>query len=148
MRINFTDQSAMRLWLIMALVFLGVLAVYSPDLRRVHAWIDHCRLEAKPGIMKEFLSTPGVRGGDYFIEDATRGKKRPPVNNCMITGWNMSHFLTHFAIGYVCPDKLIESQLLGASFELLEYMKFNCHDVVDLIANLSGFLFGRMVREI
>lgn len=148
MRVNFTDKSARTMWVIMGISFIWLLLIYTRDFDRLHRWLDGCMVEVRSPRLKRWLSTPGLRGHDYFIEDQAYGQQKESLEGCGFTGWNLSHFMMHATIGYLCPDKLIESQLLGAGFELLEYMKFNCHDTVDLFANLSGFLFGRMVRRI
>ena len=87
-----------------------------------------------------------TRGKDYFI-DSMNKKKGEQIKRCVLTFWNLSHYFTYIVVGYLLPSMFIESMIVGIAFEYFEYVKYKCHDGLDIIYNFLGFLTGQFLRK-
>jgi len=86
------------------------------------------------------------RGNNYYIS-AMNSKKQDDLQKCLITFWGTTHFVLYVLIGYFCPNCFWESFIIGVLFELYEYHAFNCHDLLDIVLNTSGFFVGKLIRR-
>lgn len=80
------------------------------------------------------------RGGNYHD---TLDKKLPP-SGCMLTSWELSHFIFHIFIGYYY--NLYISLLVGFGFEFYESQRCQCHSGFDLLYNTAGALVGNYFK--
>lgn len=79
------------------------------------------------------------RGRNYYLKDeAVR-------EGCMITAWNMSHFVLYFFAGYIFPNLWMESLLIGLVWEVAE-KQINCHCPLDIVFNSLGLSTGVLFR--
>lgn len=85
------------------------------------------------------------RGDNYYIgaSDSINGSS---LKKCMATFWSATHFMLYVLIGFFCPDLFYETLILGASFELFEYYKYDCADPLDILFNTSGFIVGKGIN--
>lgn len=72
-------------------------------------------------------------------------------STCLVTGWNVIHFLLHFILTLIFPC-CWDAILLGSGlFELYEYFAHPCcciYDLGDYIYNITGVLFAFLVLYI
>ena len=77
-------------------------------------------------------------------EQQQSSKPREPVK-CALTGWGATHVFTYMALGFVVPKLFLTVFMIALVWELIESL-FNCHDALDLILNLAGFVIGAALR--
>ena len=82
------------------------------------------------------------RGNNYYI-GITDDEKKAKLETCLITWWGGTHFLLYLLLGYLTPSLFLETFILGVGFEIYESYAFDCHDLIDIVLNTSGFLVGR-----
>lgn len=112
---------------------------YAPIVQKLY---NHCYLTCQhPGC--QFLLK--LRGDDYFLTfgDSTTEYR---VKTCLISLWNILHFVLFFIMGLVVPNVFWEVVLVSMIYEYAEYKLYNCHDVLDIVWNISGYLLGDYVR--
>lgn len=92
----------------------------------------------------------------------------PPPLNMYFDGWGISHFSLFFILGYLCPDHLIFSFILGVLWEVVEYSikdrpfyLSKCNYVIDtdhgqgwwygrwqdIVMNTFGLLLGKYMKQ-
>lgn len=82
-----------------------------------------------------------LRGLNYYI-DNTDKDKQIKLHNCLITFWGFTHFLLYFILGLLYPKYFWQTFFIGAGFELYEKLRYDCHDVLDIVLNTAGFILG------
>lgn len=82
------------------------------------------------------------RGQNYFI-DTTTPLRMERLSNCLMTWWSVMHVAFHALLGWLTPDAFWLILAIGIGFELYEWLRFDCHDMLDPIWNLIGLLIGR-----
>jgi hypothetical protein len=87
-----------------------------------------------------------TRGKDYFI-DSMNNEKEEEIKRCILTFWNLSHYLAYIIVGYLFPSMFIESMIVGIAFEYFEFLTYNCHDGLDILYNALGFITGMYLRN-
>jgi hypothetical protein len=87
-----------------------------------------------------------MRGEGYFLtpEGTTSPKK---VRSCMLSLWGVLHFILFFLIGFVAPSIFPAIVLVSLVYEFAEYTLYNCHDAMDVVLNIMGYLFGMTLRR-
>lgn len=86
------------------------------------------------------------RGKEYYI-GATTPEKRERLECCVVTFWGLAHFAFFLLVGFVCPDLFWPAFAIGCGFEAYEKVRFDCHDLLDIIWNTVGFATGRALRR-
>lgn len=84
-----------------------------------------------------------IRGSNYFLTPNGR-----PKGYCLITTWAMTHVVLYGVLGYLFPERFWETFIIGALFEGVEWVTFDCHDMLDLIWNSIGFFIGVYMRYV
>lgn len=89
------------------------------------------------------------RGKSYFLPNGENLTiTSDDMKHCICTSWSVSHFIFYIIVGYFCPSLFWVTLLIGIGFEIIEYYTFDCHDVLDIIYNSSGFGLGYLIRKI
>lgn len=137
-------------WL--AIYYLVVLAVivyinlekdqFSKDLQTL---FTQCVVRCPKGYECAFDAI-NTRGTDYIYDSGNdHSELAKNLEGCMVTGWNLSHFLFHLTLGFFFPQYLFHMFILSAVFELFEFAWFNCHDSMDILLNTCGLILGRIL---
>jgi hypothetical protein len=127
-----------------SLVIVPALAGSSNSLaRRLTQLHESCVWNTKNIAPK--LSYRKGRGSQYYI-GSMDSSKMEMLKHCVATFWSMSHLFLYVLIGYFCPDYARMAFFIGAGFELYEYFRFECHDVLDLAWNAVGLFLGLGLR--
>lgn len=84
------------------------------------------------------------RGKDYFLTFNEQTELR--VKTCVLSLWGVLHFVLFMMIGYFVSNVLWEVVGVSILYELAEYLLYNCHDALDIVLNVSGYLVGRILR--
>lgn len=113
--------------------------LFFRKLNNIH---QSCVIKCSSDVCKNIVKNG--RGDSYFI--STPKENQEYIKDCAVTFWGVSHFFMHFMIGLLLPDFFIQSLLIGLIFEIYEYKKYKCHDLLDIPLNISGFLVGRTIR--
>lgn len=90
----------------------------------------------------------GKKGDNYYLDD--KGVATNPIvkhDDCMLTMWNMSHFVTHAIAGFIAPDYFLLDFLIGTGFEVYEGAGHECQDPTDIVCNVLGFVSGKYIHE-
>jgi hypothetical protein len=61
---------------------------------------------------------------------------------CITSLWAFTHIYLYVLIGFFCPSLFWLTFIGGAAFEVFEYFKWGCHDIVDVLYNSLGFFIG------
>lgn len=81
------------------------------------------------------------RGDNYFMH-----KKTDEYNNsCLITGWEMGHFIFHIFVGYFL--NIYASLTVSIGYEVYEKIYHDCASYNDIIINFAGFCIGSYLRH-
>lgn len=78
-------------------------------------------------------------------EEALKSSEHREPVKCALTGWGATHVLTYMALGFIVPKLFLTVFMIALVWELIESL-FNCHDALDLILNLAGFVVGAALR--
>lgn len=96
------------------------------------------------------IKSTGTRGTNYYIGSTTENGNN--LSNCIMTFWNFTHLILFFILGLLFANLWVEIAAIGILFEIYEYYKFNCHDVLDIFYDLTGLFIGvilsRYLRDI
>jgi glycopeptide antibiotics resistance protein len=86
-----------------------------------------------------------VFGKNWYIpyEKQTYPKCRPLINY-----WHMSHLFLYVILGFLMPNNKLALFNIGILWEVYECVMSRCHNIFDLIFNLSGILIGYFIRVI
>ena len=135
-------------------VFLIISYIYSiyiaPYYETTHAnsFINKihksCVVPCKDDICKNLMKQ---RGKKYFI-GVTDEEDVKNMSNCFITFWGFTHLIFYVIVGIFLPNLVIETIIIGVLFEVFEYIKFDCHDPLDVILNITGFFIGKYISKI
>lgn len=103
---------------------------------------SYCYLSCEHPICKVLLK---FRGKDYFLTFGEGQELR--VKTCMLSLWGILHILLFATIGYFISNILWEVILVSILYELAEYLLYNCHDALDILLNVFGYLMGVYLRR-
>jgi hypothetical protein len=78
------------------------------------------------------------RDKGYYLFDEKSEK-------CVVTKWEISHFITHLFLGYF--TNIYISQSISVGFEMYEHYVLDCGSYLDLVYNLSGFIIGHLLKN-
>jgi hypothetical protein len=146
-------QSKSSVWLLViiigvVLIFVGILcfswASYIPGVKQLQQFCFSCVKETSSPTVRNVLAS--WRGNNYFLDvnDPEKAKQHQP-GKCALTGWGATHILTYMALGFVVPKLFLTVFMIALIWELIESLH-NCHDALDLILNLTGFVIGAALR--
>ena len=65
---------------------------------------------------------------------------------CVLTLWEVVHFIFYLILGFLAPDLFYPAMIVGISWEIME-SKLECHNLGDILFNLSGFWVGSSLRK-
>lgn len=104
---------------------------------------NYCFIQCKNEWCKYLLK---FRGKDYFLtfNGVKQGER---VKNCLLSLWGILHFVLFAIIGFFVPNVFYEVILISVVYELLEYVLYDCHDALDIVLNIGGYLFGAFLYE-
>lgn len=103
---------------------------------KIHESTEKCVVTCKDKLCK----ANNMRGKSYYL----LGDKNAPTN-CLITKWEISHFLLHVMLGYW--TNIYVSQGLSIGFELYECLVYDCGSILDLFYNFAGYLTGYYLNK-
>ncbi len=102
------------------------------------------------GIILVFLLFVGYYGA-YLAISGMRDKKYMERVYMEITGWRITHIILHITIGFLLPEYLLASLVIGGVWEAVEFTLAKTTDhwwgtprdnVQDIITNTAGFAIG------
>ena len=85
------------------------------------------------------------KGTSYIINDEEASRKS---ESCIISSWNVSHFILYTLLSYLNPTMWRELIGMGVAFEVYEHYAYNCEDVMDIFANTAGVILGSYIKSI
>ena len=50
-------------------------------------------------------------------------------------------------VGILIPNIFHEAFIVGVCFEMFEYFMYKCHDPLDIIWNVSGYVIGAQIGK-
>ena len=143
-----------RSWLLLALLYT-IAYVYSvhigPELVGTTGWAKNlncmnetCLVGCDTSAPISWLCNISWRGENYYINATDDAKES--IKSCLITFWGFAHWFLYACIGFLYPELFWETFTVGVGFEIYEYLRYDCHDSLDLIFNSFGFLCGRAAQ--
>jgi hypothetical protein len=118
---------------------------YSPLRRKLNKMTSGCFLRSDNPILQKLSHF--VKGEKYIVQmsDEENLKFR---EECIITIWNMLHFISHLGVVFFFPYFYREIFAVSFLFEIYEYYVFKCHDISDIIYNVAGLYLGYKLRQL
>ena len=119
----------------------------SPYLKYILPLHTKCVLYVKKKLPNYILK---YRGKKYFWFNDSDGKDysvEKKLKKCLFTLWSISHYVLYFIIGFLSPQFFICSMCISIFFEIYEYYKWECQDLLDIFINFFGFLSGYIIRK-
>jgi len=135
------SQYIQLLWIGAGILMVVMLLYFFPSQRLLHGLQEHtsrCVWSCSP-THPWVTSINQYRGKKYFAYERDRAKD---LEGCLVTTWNLIHFVSHLILGFVYPSCWFGILLVTSSFEVMECLLVDCHDVTDVIYNASGILVG------
>ena len=136
------DSSYLTLFIIGAIGFTNVEIMYylsqnpsTTDL--ISKLYGTCYISCDHPICKKITM---FRGSGYFL--TTNPEDERKVKTCMLSLWGVLHILLFILIGYFVPNKFWIVLLISIIYESAEYMVCNCHDLLDVLLNMLGYVIG------
>lgn len=106
-------------------------------LRKVHNYTEECIIGCSDKDTCDYVNK--FRNDGYYLFDNDANEK------CIVTKWEISHFLTHLFLGYF--TNLYISLAVGFGFEIYEYKFYDCGSYIDILYNTAGFLTGFYLKH-
>ena len=89
------------------------------------------------------------RGKGYFLKNGKQNAEQcDNLKYCVFTMWSFMHFIFYILIGFFCPSLFFLTLSIGIIFEIFEYFTFDCHDILDVVYNSSGFGVGYLLHKL
>jgi hypothetical protein len=139
--------SALVICYLVVLVFIVYVNLEKDQLSKdLQTLFTQCVVRCPKGYECTFDAV-NTRGTDYIYNSGNdHSDLEENLKGCMVTGWNLSHFIFHLFLGCAFPQYLFAMFMLSATFELLEFAFFNCHDSMDILLNTCGLILGQILR--
>ena len=118
---------------------------YSNFRRKVYKLFSSCFITSDNFFLQQLSNF--VKGENY-VPTMTPEKNKKFRTECIVTTWNLLHFLSHLLVVFVFPYFYREIFITSFIFEIYEYFGFKCHDLSDIIYNIVGLLAGYKLRKI
>ena len=135
-------NSLVLLIIVYLIIILGSAFLY---ITKTDTVINSCAIEtSNPNSDWWSFYLKNLRGHNYFLDD---GQDKSNNENCITSGWGISHFFMFFILGYLCPKLYLELFILGLIWEFIEYY-IGCHCAFDILLNTGGLIFGVTLRNI
>lgn len=87
-----------------------------------------------------------LRGEGYFLTQEEDSKRLHRVKHCMLSLWGVLHFILFAIIGFVAPTILPAIIVVSVVYELAEWQLYQCHDAIDVVLNVVGYITGMALR--
>lgn len=90
------------------------------------------------------------RGKGYFLLNGKQSsdEERENLKYCFFTMWSAIHIILYTLLGFFCPSLFLVTLCIGIVFEIIECCTFDCHDILDIIYNSSGFGIGYGLHQL
>lgn len=105
---------------------------------KIHNFSEQCVIDCTDESKCEKVNCWRDKG--YYAFESEHNNKK-----CMVTRWEISHFLTHMFLGYF--TNIYVSLPISIGFEIYEHYKYDCGSYLDLVYNFSGFVVGNIMRH-
>lgn len=104
--------------------------------KKIHDYTEKCTIACSDE--KICTQVNNLRDDKYYLFDGNSEK-------CIVTKWEISHFITHAFLGYF--TNIYISQSISVGFELYEHYILQCGSYIDLFYNFSGFIIGHILKN-
>ena len=136
---------------IISLIFLNVVSFnydakekHLPVIDLLHDKLNTCSIYVKSTLFKKY--GPMLRGDNYVVDMPSEENKQF-IETCMITTYNIVHYVYYLIVTMICPRLWIELLVICVGFEVYEYYRWNCHDYTDILYNVLGIISGLLIRK-
>lgn len=125
-------------------IFMNLEISKTEYIKYLRTWLYKCHVECE----KDDNTCENInnnRGNNYGYDPNIDGKYRD-YKNCVLTGWEYSHFIFHVFLGIFY--NIYISQSLSVAFEIYECLEEDCGSLNDLVLNFAGYCTGYTIRSI
>jgi hypothetical protein len=123
-------------------VITVILLGYSNTFKPLNELFEHCWT----GSVQSGGWLQRLRGGNYWISVTEDQRIKRSSRYCLMTTWAITHIVLYAIIGFLFPTLFWPTFMIGVAYEVMEWITFDCHDVLDLVWNSIGFLIGASIR--
>ena len=125
-------------------IFLDLAVSKTKYVKLLRSWLYDCHVPCTEG--NETCEQVDLhRGKNYGFDPNINGGSYREYSACLLTGWEVSHFLFHVFLGYFY--NIYVSQTLSFTFEIYEHYAFDCGSFNDLSINFAGYCVGYALRS-
>lgn len=132
--------SVLHLFIVGVIIFIFIfhldMFLSKNSVNKIHNFSEKCVIKCTDDETCKKINN--YRDSGYYLFDDNSDK-------CIITKWEISHFIMHAFLGYL--TNIYVSTSLSIGFEIFEHYKYNCGSYLDLLYNFSGFLTGYYIRH-
>lgn len=133
-------QYVLLLYLLMLTALLVLVGTLLQTIRDCNTDDNgYCMIKTNNNNLNSFIKK--YRGSTYYphISDSND-------EECLLTEWGLSHFLSCMVIGFLVPRQWLLLFLATVFWEIGEYYIADCHDILDLVWNSLGIVTGVGIR--
>ena len=118
-------------------VIIMLVIIFTGWVKPLNEFFDKCWVgESNDHVLQ------ALRGNNYWMSLTEKPKPR----FCLFTTWALTHVILYAIIGFMYPTMFWPAFLIGVGFEILEWVTFDCHDILDIVWNSVGFFLGAMLK--
>lgn len=127
-----------------AFIFLKLDISKTRYVKSLRSWLYSCHAPCTDG-NKTCERVDKNRGKNYGFDPNMEGESYRQYRSCLLTGWELSHFIFHMFLGYFY--NIYVSQILSFGFEMYEHSALRCGSLNDLVVNFAGYCVGYGIRR-
>ena len=109
---------------------------------------NKCIIYNKSTLSEKLTST---RGDNYYWSDNIKNidmkKLEKKRKYCVFSLWGLTHFVLYFILGLLSPYYFWLFFSVSIAFEIYEYYKWKCHDMLDIFINMGGLFLGIYINN-
>lgn len=143
--LGYGDVSRIRIAIFIVVIIVGTYLIFTvyPYFRSKYAFVKNIGEYCIIGCGRDSCKKLGNAGRGNNYHD-TQDASTPAQTGCMMTGWELSHFITHIFVGYYL--NMYYSTALSVGYELYEYKTCDCHSGFDIVYNTAGGIVGTYIK--
>ena len=137
--------------IIIEILLLKIFFAYDPNVQHtpwitnVHMLLSGCVFKVEHPLLQKFSY---ACKGTKYLPDTTEEVCIQYRRECLVTSWNMLHFVSHFLLALIYPKCWVAIFTASGLYEIYEYFVHRCHDFTDPLYNAVGIALALGIRKL